>query len=339
MATELALVVRAAGVRAHLLTRPALDALAAAPDPGALARALRAHGPDVDPIPDPPDAIAIDRAAGATTARHLRTLARWDGSRPGALDVFAADEDRRALRALLRGATQGAPAGERLAGLVPTRTLPARALDALARLPSPAAVAAELVLLGHPDAARLRPLVREARPDLLVLDVALLAGFVARAAAAVRRDPVLATFVASLVDAVNAANALLIAAGGGRASVDPAPLFAAGGRWLRREAFVAVAGASSIDAAASAVRVALAGTPLGGLVPVGAADPGDLHGRFLSLTAHRLTREARRDPLGTAALLGTLVRLAIQRRDLRTLAWGAALGVPPALRRRALVTS
>ncbi|MDH4066060.1 MAG: hypothetical protein OEW19_16795, partial [Acidobacteriota bacterium] len=52
----------------------------------------------------------------------------------------------------------------------------------------------------------------------------------------------------------------------------------------------------------------------------------------------RLRREARRDPTGSAFLLHTLVRIDAQAHDLRSLAWGAALGAPAGARKAQLVT-
>lgn len=334
--TDLALAARARGMATHLVARATLERLAGAEDPAALARELARSGSDLDPIPDRADAAAIDRAAGSTAARHLRTLDRWRPSRPGVLDVFAADQDRRSLRALMRGAVQGAPAAHRLAGLIPTPTLPARALAALAADPSASAVVKRLVVLAHPDAPRLLSVVGQAHPDLLSIEVALLRGFAHRAAAAARRDRELRSFVAERIDRTNAQNALLLA--GGPRDVEPASCFVDGGRRLTRTAFVTAAAAASAAGALDALRRDLATSPLAARLPVVAGDIAQLDRTALVGALDRLRATARREPLGTASVLYVLLRLDAQSRDLRTLAWGAALGTPPAARRRELVT-
>jgi vacuolar-type H+-ATPase subunit C/Vma6 len=335
-ATDLPLVARAKGVATHLLSRAALESLAAAGDVASLARGLRRLGADIDPIGDAPDVAAIDLAAGRTAARHLRTLARWQRRRPGALDVFAADQDRRALRALLRGAIQGAPAARRLDGLWPTSSLPQRALAELAHQPSAGAVVKQLMWLRYPDAPRLLPLVRPAHPDLLAIEVALLQGFADRAVTAARRDRHLRDLVCDYLDLGNAQNALLLA--GGPRDVTPGVCFVAGGRSLTRPQFVAVASSGSVDQALTLLRAALQRSPLAPSLPVIASEAARMEGRFLVSELARLRNVARREPLSTAALLWVLLRLEAQTRDLRALAWGAALGTPPGLLRQELVT-
>jgi hypothetical protein len=59
---------------------------------------------------------------------------------------------------------------------------------------------------------------------------------------------------------------------------------------------------------------------------------------FLGTALQRLKQQGRTDPLGSARLLGVLLRLEAQARDLRAVAWGAALGTPPATRKQQLVT-
>lgn len=332
---DLPLVARARGVATHLLSRATLDRLAEAGGLAAFARALTRVGADIDPIGEAPDVVAIDRAIGRTAARHLATLVRWQRRRPGALDVVVADWDRRTLRALLRGAVQGAPAATRLDGLPPTPSLPERALREFAREPSAAAVVKQLVYLRYPEASRLLRLVRQTQPDLLAVDVVLLQGFAGRAAGAARGDRDLREFVRERIDFGNAQNALLIAAG--PRDVTPGECFVRGGRWLTRPAFVSAASAVSGEGALAALRTALARSPLA--APLRAAgEASRLERRFLETTLTRLAGAARREPISTASLLSVLVRLEAQSRNLRALAWGAALGTPPALRKQELVT-
>jgi vacuolar-type H+-ATPase subunit C/Vma6 len=299
----MALSSRARGVGTRLLTRRALESLADADDLSQLARGLARSGATIEPFGDAPDIAAFELAARRTAAAHLRTLLRWQDRRPGVLDAFLAAQDRRNLRALLRGALQSAPAAARVAGLIPTPSLPERALTELARQASPSAVVALLVVLRHPDAARLAPIVAKAQPDLFAIEVALLQGFAARAgAAASRGDRVLREYVSDLVDVGNAQTALLLA--GGPRDVDPAT----------------------------------AGTRIAAALPVVADDAGALERAFLEHTLARLAAQARLDPLGSAPLLRVLLRIEAQSRDLRALGWGAVLGTPPVMRRQQLVT-
>ena len=91
-------------------------------------------------------ALAVRRKAAA----RMRLLARWAGGRDAVLAVVFEEEDRRSLRALLRGAVQGARAEERLEDLIPTPLLPERALAELARQARPAAIAALLTAWQNP---------------------------------------------------------------------------------------------------------------------------------------------------------------------------------------------
>ena len=334
---EIALITRAVGLGRHLVARATLEALAEADDLPTFARDFSRLGTTIESIGEAATVFAIDRAVGRTAARGFRTLQRWQERPPGVLEVFAADHDRRSLRALLRGAAQGAPSAARFRGLISTPLLPQRVLTELARQASPAAVVGQLVIRGHPHAARLLPLVQETQPDLFALDVALLQGFAASASAAARTgDRTLQEFVREHIDVGNAQNALLFA--GGPRDVEAAHCFVEGGRWLSRNKFESGAAAVSQQAALGTLRTALAKSPLASALPVVASDVAHLDRAFLSANLRGLTRATRVDPVSTAALLRVLLRIEAQSHDLRTLAWGAALGSPPALRKQQLVT-
>lgn len=334
--SEIALGARARGLARHLVGRAALEALAEADDVGAFARGL-SRLPAIDPIGEPADAVAVERAIGRTSGRFLQTLYPWQADRPGILDVFAARQDYRSLRALLRGAIQGAPADVRLDGLLPTPALPRLALADLAHRASPADVVHQLVPLAHPDAPRLLPLVRKAHPDLLAIDFALLQGFAERAGhAAAGGDRSLRDFVSALIDLGNVQTALVLAAEG--RDVNPPDVFVHGGRWLTANAFASAARAASPRRATMMMATTLAGSPLASLLRPGGSDLASLDRLFLTTALKRLTRAARIDPLSSAALLRVLLGVEAQQRDLRNLAWGAALGTPAALRKQQLVT-
>lgn len=332
---EIGLAARARGVSARLLSRSALETLAETPDLAAFARGLSRVGGAVEPAGEAPDLAAIELAARRTAARHLRTLLRWR-RRPGALDVFLAAQDRRSLRALLRGALQSAPAAERLAGLIPTPLLPERVLLDLAHQPSPSAIVGRLFLLGHPDAHRLSAPAAKTQPELFPIEAALLEGFVARAGEVARRDVTLARYLRDLVDIGNLQNALLLAGEPGDTPVEQA--FVEGGAAMTRDGFASAARASSRTEALALLARALAATPLGAFTRAGIDAAGGIERAWLDDTTVALARQARLDPLGSAPLLCALLRIETQARDLRALAWGAALGVPPVVRRQHLVT-
>lgn len=334
--SEIGLVARAKGLAQHLLRRETLETLAEADDFGAFVRGLSHLGSAIDPIGEPFDMFAVERAMGRTANRHLRTLYRWQERMNGVLDVFAAHQDRRSLRALLRGAWQGAPPERRLEGLLPTSSLPQRALSQLARQASPADVAQQLVLIRHPDARRLLPLIRTTRPDLLVLEQALLAGFAERARrTAAQADETVREFVSLLIDAGNAQNAIVLA--GDPRDVDPADVFVQGGRWLSLDRFVHAARGSQ-EHAMTTLATALARSPLASWLPVVPGDVAHLDRAFLAAMLKRLGHLSRIDPLSHAPLLQTLLLIEAQSRDVQTLSWGAALGAPVSLRKQQLVT-
>jgi vacuolar-type H+-ATPase subunit C/Vma6 len=336
-APEIGLIARAQGLASRLFSRAALENLAEADDLTALARGLEQSGALQDPIGQPLDVFAIERAVGRAANGYIETLRRWQEAPPGVLDVFAADQDRRSLRALLRGAGQGAPGEARVGGLQPTPLLPRLALIELARQPSPADVVGHLLTLAHPDAAQLLPFVRKTQPDLLALDRVLLQAFADRATrAAVHTDRILCDFVAELIDIGNAENALAMA--GEPADVDAADNFVSGGRWLSRSAFRSAVTSGTPQLALTRLTASLARSPMFSSLPVVAADAGHLIRGFLSNMLARLARHARMDPLSSAPLLRVLLCIDAQSRDLRTIAWSVTLGAPVSLRKQQLVT-
>lgn len=317
---DVALSVRARGIATRLLTRDALEALTTAPDLATLARNLASAGALADRAAGPLDVFAVERAAARIAADHLRTLFRWRRRARGVLEVFAADADRRSLRALLRGAAQGSPAAIRLRGLLATPTLPQPLLDRLAAQSSGAAIARELVASRYPDAERLLGRAERTATGLLAIEAALLNGFARRATRAAAGDRILGEFVAGTVDTGNAVTAALLA--GVPRDVDPVRLFVEGGRSLSRQAFTAV--------------VEFRGRTGGGSAAGG--DASRIEREFLEETLIRLRRIARRDPLSSAPLLRVVLLIDAQARDVRSLAWGATLAAPAATRARALVT-
>ncbi len=328
---------RSRGLSTRLFRRAELEELAGVADLPALVRALARSPKLLEPLPEGASVADVEEAVRHTSARHLATLARWAGERSKALTVFHAEQDRRSLRALLRGAVQGATAEARLHGLLPTPRLPERALKELARQPTPRQVVAQLVLLSHPDAPGLVTLTAVAHPSLFQLEQALLRGYAARALASARLgDDNLRAYVAARLDLGNAQAALLLA--GGPRDVDAAGCFVEGGRWLPREAFVAAATAETRARAAEALARSLAATPLAPVFKEKPEDPARVECTALAWALQAQRAAARLDPLCSATLLRFLLALEAQSADLLRLAWGASLGAPASYVRKGLVT-
>lgn len=321
---------RARGLRAHLFTRAELEKLAAE---DSLAKALGRSGKLVATLSDAAATAEFEHAVRQTAQRHLATLSRWEGAAP-LVEVFAAEQDRRSLRALVRGAQQAAPAERRLAGLMPTPTLPERLLTELARLPTPAEVVSHLVSVNHPDAGRLFELTHQkAQPDLFAIDLALVQGFGARSRRATGDEP-LRRFIAHRLDVSNVQAAVMLESA---REVEPERCFVEGGAVLTREAFVELARARSSAEAGVILRRVLSGTPLSKLSE-GLVDGVTLERAGFSLLLDEQRRAAREQPLSSAPAMAFLLLLDAMLRDLRRIVWGLALGAPPGLIRPELVT-
>ncbi len=332
-----ALDARARGLAPHLCSRDELERWAALPDPPALGHALAGSGRLAAPLPAAVGAADIEEAARRTVARHLTLLARWAGPANPVLDVFYAEQERRSLRALMRGAAEGAPAEARLAGLLPTPRLPVPVLAELAQARSPREIATRLLVRGDPHAEALVALTAPARVDLLDVEQALARVLAERWRDAARRgDAALRAVIRTRIDLANAQAALGLA--GAAADFAAPSLFIAGGQALGRETFVAAAGAASRDAAAAALARALAGSALAPLFDAATHDPARLDRAALAHVIGVLRRRGRVDPLGSAPAQLFLARLDAQSRDLRRLAWGLELQVPPSELRAGLVT-
>ena len=96
--------------------------------------------------------------------------------------------------------------------------------------------------------------------------------------------------------------------------------------------------AASPQRALTMIAAELARSPLAAVLPVTAGDVGHLDRAVLVAALQWLTRTARLNPLSAAPLLRFLLLVEAQTRDLRALAWGAALRTPVLLRKQQLVT-
>ena len=289
-----ALAARARGLLTTVLTADSLAELDRAPDAASLARL----GFSAD---------TLDRLARDRCARDLALLAR----RSDELDAFVLDEDRRSVRAVVRGFVAGTPASRRLAAAVPTPRLSARVLAQLAA----AATLRELArLLGsHPYASVIASATLPV--DLFAIELALARRFaeVARA-----RDPALRVYLAQLIDAENAGAAIALAARGRGLAADDELL--PGGKRLDRATFAAAAAGNPEVVLA---RV-FAGTPLSRALFAPA--PAALEDATLAWQLATQARLRLTDPLSLAPALYTLLRRRDEARHLRRAAWRIALG-------------
>lgn len=306
-----AIAARARGLEAAIAGADALAALDRARDPGELAAALaRAELHVAGPL----DADSLDRFACARIAGDLAVLARWSD----ALAPLELDEDRRTLRALVRGLAAGAPGGRRLLAAIPTARLPAREIAALAALAAIEQLASELARRGHP----LAPALAGARMpvDAFELELRLAQRF---AELARSRDRALRTYLAQLIDAENAGAALLIAARG--TGGDARRAFIPGGSRIDRDTFAA-ASAGPVDAARTQLAAALAGTPLA--AALFESSPAALEEAALVWQLRSQARLRRIEPLGLAPAIHAVLRRRDEAHHLRRAAWRVAMGAP-----------
>jgi vacuolar-type H+-ATPase subunit C/Vma6 len=327
--------VRARGLRNHLLTPERLASLAGAPDLAALGSELVGLGFQPAPV-GAPSAPDLELLARREVARRFRTLARWLGPRTATVSVLFEDEDRRSIRALLRGAAAGIPAESRLTGLMPTPALPERALEELSHRAHPHEVAALLALWSHPLGHALLAATDPEHPDLTRMELALQRGFAERARrGAGRGGRALRAYVTEAIDLLNTEAALLLAAGGHELKVDD--VFLEGGALLDAPTFRAAASAEGPAAAAARLAPAFAGSGFEEAIRHAGQHPGSFERETLPVRLRRWHRRIRQDPLGGAALLEYGLRLRAQLLQLRDLIWATATGVPPARRLQRLL--
>jgi vacuolar-type H+-ATPase subunit C/Vma6 len=329
---------RARGLGTRLFTRGQLESLTHAGDAAALTNACRQLGLPLAATREIATSAELELAVRRWAAAALHILARWAGPRVAALAVIYEEEDRISLRAILRGAMRGAAAETRLAGLVPTPTLPERALEELARQLTPAAAAALLSAWRNPYGAPLAGPAAAAHPDLFLLDLELDRTFAARAlAAAQRADGELTAHVRETVDLTNAVTALVLAVAG--RDVVPKDAFLPGGQRVSIGAFEEAAALGEPGAAGLRLARALSPTAVAEPFRHVATDLAGLEGHLLRVRIRELARQTRRSPLGPAPVLWFALRLRAQVMDLQRIIWSAPLAVPHGAVTAALVTA
>jgi vacuolar-type H+-ATPase subunit C/Vma6 len=321
---------RARGLGSRLLAPEALAGLARTRDLQELSRALAGVGLVPDEIPNATAAdldLALRRYAGGA----LNVARRWLRQRSEVVAVALDVEDRRSLRALVRGAVEGVHADERLTGLIPTPSLPERLLQELAGRSRVRDQAALLVAAGHPYGAPLLAAAAAEEPDLFPIELAIVRTFVERALRGARRDGrFLGEYVEELIDIDNCRILLLLS----HRHAESAPLaFLPGGRRLTKEDFLRAAEAGDPTATARVLGAALGGGALATLLLRHATSPTGLEQALEAHLGDRLLREARLDPLGPAPFLLFCHRLRAQAMMLSELVWSVDLRVPPGQRR------
>ena len=317
---------RARGLASRLLPPAALERLAHAPDLQTLSRGLTELGIVPEDLPNA-TAPALDQALRRSSGNALAVARRWLGERVEVVAVALEEEDRRSLRALIRGAAAGVRAEARLAGLMPTPTLPERLLRDLAARSRVSDQAAVLVATGHPYGPALLAAAAPQEPDLFALELALARTFADRARRGAQRDGrFLRTHVADLIDIENCRQLLLMARR--EASERSASAFIPGGRRLTEEKFREAVLAVGPGGVARALGASMGGGATAALLVRHAEEPGALEDALEAEVGVRLTHEARLDPLGPAPLLLYCYRLREQTRALSDLVWRVNLGAP-----------
>ena len=320
-------VARARGLSGRLLSPAVLAELAQSTDLRDLGARLAAHRSR--PAPEAASARSLEDDERRHYGAQLRLLARWAVTHATLLDPLFDDEDCRSLRAVLRGAVAGVPAVDRLAGLIPTPSLPLRALDQLASVDAPASIAALLVTWGNAYGPALVAETSRQNPDLFQIEHALVSTWATRARRAARRgDRAMRTFVERQLDLANLWTALLVAEHGFDGPAGS--LFLDGGSLIKRDALEQAAAAKSRARAAAILDKRVRQSPLA------AATGRDEN--VEERVRRALTREqrtiARQQPLGTAPIIEFWLGLRIEAAAIRRIIWSIAAGVPGAVRAR-----
>lgn len=315
-------VVRVRGLGSRLLGRAQLNALAESKGLDALTAAIAATSYGPVPESEEHDAAGIERHTRRAAAERLATIGAWCGERVSALAPLFEDEDRRNLRAIVRGILASLPAAQRTAGLIPTPELPLAPLEMLAKQDDVAHVASLLTAWGNPYGAALAHEAKRVRPDLFLLQLALDRVYAERALERSRELADLREFVQFEIDAANTRSALAVSQR--IVERDPESLWVPGGLLLSHEAYSQAAGLEAVAAHDSLSRM-LAGTA------VAPAVNSNEHNPDLALTASLLPflkRRTRTHPLSLSVVIEYLLRLRAEVHDLSRIVWGIALDAP-----------
>jgi len=320
---------RARGLRTHLLPANDLERLARTTSLLTLQRELSGLGYIRSDAPA--TAMSLERAIRRRAASQMAILDRWcTDDRRAALAVIFEDEDRRSIQAILRGAQQGTGTEMRMAGLVPTRSLPERALLTLAGQPTPTDVIRMLALWNHPLGAPLVAAASGAHPSLFEIEVELQRAFARRASARAHQGgSQLLEYVEQVVDVMNAWSALLHFVERDPAIVDMT--FVEGGRWLTRDVFHKLMTLETRPQVEKRLAWELRKSALGSAFHNELDSLAQLESAMLRAQIDWQNRAVRVDPSGAAPIIGFAIELRAEVVNLRGIIWGVALRAPAAM--------
>jgi len=320
---------RARGLRTHLLPASELERLARATSLLALQRELSGLGYVRSDAPA--TAVNLEKAIRRYAAGQMRILDRWcTDDRRAALAVIFEDEDRRSVQAILRGSQQGTATEARMAGLVPTTSLPERALLTLAGQPTPTDVIRMLALWNHPFGAPLVAAASGPHPSLFEIEVELQRAFARRASARAHQGgSQLVEYVEQVVDVMNTWSALLHFVERDASIVDMT--FVEGGRWLTRDVFQKLMNLDTRAQVEKRLAWELRKSPLASAFREGLEDVAQLESAMLRAQIDWQNRAVRIDPSGAAPIIGFAIELRAEVLNLRGIIWGVALRAPAAL--------
>ena len=320
---------RARGLRTHLLPTSDLERLARATSLLALQRELSGLGYVRSDAPA--TAMSLERAVRRHAADQMRILDRWCmDERRAALAVILEDEDRRSIQAILRGAQQGTATEVRMAGLIPTTSLPERALLTLAGQPTPTDVIRMLALWNHPLGVPLVAAASGPHPSLFEIEVELQRAFARRASARAHQGgSQLVEYVEQVVDVMNTWSALLHFVERDPAIVDMT--FVEGGRWITRDVFHKLMALETRPQVEKRLGWELRKSALGNAFQGEIEDLAQFEGTMLRAQIDWQNRAVRVDPSGAAPIIGFAIELRAEVVNLRRIIWGVALKAPAAL--------
>jgi vacuolar-type H+-ATPase subunit C/Vma6 len=320
-------IVRARGLSSHLLTPARCASLCDSRSAADFAMQLANLGVVGAPSADAPaDEHALELALRRRAGARLQLLATWAGRRRDLLAPIFDDEDRRAVRALVRGAVAHVSPQLRVAGLIPTPSLPLRALDELAQAGDVATVASLLLAWQHPFAAAVEGESRRQHPDLLEFEMALVRAFADRAKiAGDATDAAMRAFVERTIDIANLQTALALSSQ--PSDVAPGRLFVDGGSIVVIGDLAAARGPGMEMELRERLASKVRGTPLAAMFDHGKRAAEDV---ALNLFVEEFRRRARDAPLGLAPVVLFALRQRVELRMLLRILWGVSLGVPRA---------
>ena len=328
---------RARGLRTHLLPTSDLERLARATSLLALQRELSGLGYVRSDAPA--TAMSLERAVRRHAADQMGILDRWCmDERRAALAVILEDEDRRSIQAILRGAQQGTATEVRMAGLIPTTSLPERALLTLAAQPTPTDVIRMLALWNHPLGVPLVAAAGGPHPSLFEIEVELQRAFARRASARAHQGgSQLVEYVEQVIDVMNTWSALLHFVERDPSIVDMT--FVEGGRWLTRDVFRTLMTLETVPQVEKRLAWELRRSALGSAFRGEIEDVARLERAMLRAQIDWQNRAVRLDPSGAAPIIGFAIELRAEVVNLRGIIWGVALRAPAALIQAELVVA